>query len=341
MNDSKNIPSNQTTNSTVTTKKPLGKRRLAGLVLFCAVIALLFGSGGALIFEKYLRDAFIRWNILSNSDDHVVVREVQPVSVVRNDAVVDAVNKVNPAVVSIVVTEKAKDFLGQPITASGTGFILTADGLVATNKHVASDKNASYSVVTQSGKKYDGKVVDTDPLNDFAIIKIDAKDLPVVSLGFSDQLKLGETVIAIGNALGEYQNSVTTGVVSATNRSITAQGEDSASRLEGLIQVDAAINSGNSGGPLINLAGQVVGINTAVDVQAQNIGFAIPINDLRPAIDSVVKEGRIIRPMLGVRYVTITPEIAALNSLPVEQGALLASGNGGPALVAGGPAVKA
>jgi len=304
-----------------------GRHKLLWIVLLTAVVALVFGALGAFILERYFIDDLIAAHLVDNKEDGVIMREVQPVSVIEEDAVVDVVSKVNPAVVSIVVTDQAKNFVGQPLqqTASGTGFILTEDGLIATNAHViTASNNASFTVITQEGERFEAQVLDTDPLNDFAIVKIEASGLPVVDLGSSDQLKAGEKVIAIGNALGEYQNTVTTGIVSATNRSILAAGAGNrTSRLEGLIQVDAAINAGNSGGPLLNITGQVIGINTAVDAGAENIGFAIPINDLRPAIDSVIEEGRIIRPLLGVRYIPITSEIAALNDLPVEDGALV------------------
>jgi S1-C subfamily serine protease len=248
--------------------------------------------------------------------------------------------------VSVISHLKTRNLFDQTLdnVASGSGFFITADGLVATNKHVIDGAN-TISVLTQDGKQYDAKLVDTDPLNDFAILRIDAKNLPVVELGYSDQLKIGEQVIAIGNALGSYDNTVTSGILSGINRTIVASSESSAdsSQLEGLLQVDAPINQGNSGGPLVNLTGQVIGINTAVDKSGEGIGFAIPINDLRPAIESAIAKGKIIRPLLGVRYINITPELKSLNKLPSDKGALVTAGQNSklPAVVPDGPAAKA
>lgn len=205
---------------------------------------------------------------------------------------------------------------------SGTGFVISEDGMILTNKHVICDESASYSVIFSDGTKQDARVLDVDPLTDLAILKIEATGLVPLELGDSSLLAQGETVLAIGNALGEYQNTVTKGIVSGLNR-------DLGGNYTGLIQTDAAINEGNSGGPLINLAGQVIGINTAIrrDGQAEGLGFAIPINDAKADIESVKTQGRIIRAALGVRYQPITPELAALNDLPYEYGAYI-SGNG-------------
>jgi serine protease Do len=225
---------------------------------------------------------------------------------------------------------------------AGTGFIIKSTGLIVTNKHVVSDQ-ATYKVLTSDGKSYDPEIVAVDPLNDLALLKINASGLKAVTLGDSDKLKAGQQVIAIGNALGEYQNTVTRGIVSAIGRTITAGGSDGTSeQLEGVIQTDATINPGNSGGPLINLAGQVIGINTAMDSQGSQIGFAIPINSVKSALDSYAATGKISRPMLGIRYINITKEIAALNKLDVEQGAWVTSGSvSSPAVTPGGPADKA
>jgi len=270
----------------------------------------------------------------------------EKVSVEEDSAVVDAVKKVSPSVVSITTTVKAMGFFGNTVEqkGGGTGFVITNDGLILTNKHVISEAN-SLTVVTSDGKDYEGKVVSVDPLFDFALVKIEAKGLQVVDLGDSDKLDIGQKVIAIGNALGEYDNSVTSGIVSGRARSITASdGAGSASRLEGLIQTDAPINPGNSGGPLINIRGQVIGVNTAIDSQANSIGFALPINSAKVAINSYLKQGKIVRPYMGVRYINITREYAALNNLDVTSGALIISGSSegeALALVPGGPADKA
>lgn len=331
------------TTSEVSTKRKNAKIHQLLLTLIPTIaISLIVGTGGALVFEKYFKDDFIAAGWI-DQDDGVIVREVQPVTVTENDAVVDAVKKVNPAVVSIISEQTSVNVFNQSLenVASGSGFIVTADGIIATNKHVVEGAK-SVKVLTQAGKEYEAKILDIDPLNDFAVLKIDANDLPVVDLGYSDQVKVGERVIAIGNALGAYDHTVTTGIVSGTNRNIVAGGNGASDRLEGLLQVDAAINQGNSGGPLTNIGGQVIGINTAVDRQGEGIGFAIPVNDIRSAIESAIKDGRIIRPLLGVRYINVTPDFAAVNNLKVENGALLATGSDvASAIVPGGPADKA
>ncbi len=281
------------------------------------------------------------------------------------------VKKVTPAVVSIVITkEVAQQPIGDifnmgPFTfnfggngsngntnapkekrevGSGSGFIISSDGLIVTNRHVVEDTAATYTVVFSDGSKHDAKVLARDTVIDLAILKIDGKDLPTVPLGDSDKLELGQTVVAIGNALGEYSNSVTRGIISGINRKITAGGMMSGSEvIEQAIQTDAAINPGNSGGPLLDLDGKVIGVNTAVSQQGQSVGFAIPINIAKQSIESVKKYGRIIRPYIGVRYVLINEDMAKENQLPMSYGALISRGTnaGQLAVVPGSPADKA
>lgn len=270
----------------------------------------------------------------------------EKLTVEENSGIVDAVKKVSPSVVSITSVSKALGFWGETYEqkSGGTGFIVTNDGLILTNKHVVSSTN-DLTVITSDGKDYKGEVVATDPLFDFALVKIEAKGLPVVELGDSEKLEIGQRVIAIGNALGEYENSVTAGIVSGRARAITASDKaGSSSRLEGLIQTDAPINPGNSGGPLINISGQVIGVNTAVDATGNSIGFALPINSAKAALNSYTKKGKIVRPFMGVRYINITREFAAINKIDVNSGALILSGKetgDAVAVVPGGPADKA
>ena len=225
---------------------------------------------------------------------------------------------------------------GQPQDI-GTGFVVSAQGLVVTNKHVVSVEGASYKVITKDGKEYEAKEIHKDPSNDIAIIKIDASDLKPVELGESSNLKVGQFVIAIGTALGEFRHTVTTGVISGLGRGITAGSayQGYVERLDDVIQTDAAINPGNSGGPLLNSAGQVIGINVAVASDAQNIGFAIPINVVRDALDQFNKTGKFAsRPYLGVQYQMIGKQTAILNNVP--QGAyVLDVVEGSPAQNAG------
>jgi len=223
----------------------------------------------------------------------------------------------------------------------GSGFVISNDGLILTNKHVIADANADYTVFTNDGKKYPAKVVAKDPSNDIAVLKIEAS-LPAAVLGDSDSLKLGQTAIAIGNALGEYRNTVSVGVLSGLSRSVTASGAGVGSeKIDGVLQTDAAINPGNSGGPLLNLRGEVIGINTAIVSGAQNIGFAIPINHAKRAIESVKKTGSIKTPYIGVRYVMINEEIAKKQKLSVSEGALVRGDTNGSAVMKDSPADKA
>ena len=266
----------------------------------------------------------------------------------ESSAVIDVAKKVSPAVVSITSKAVTSGFFGgqQESDGAGTGMIVASDGLIMTNRHVVDDPTANYTVVTSDGKTYAAKVVSKDTINDVAFVRITASNLPVVELADSGTVKVGQRVVAIGNALGQYQNTVTDGIISGLSRGVTA-GDGSATggsteQLQNLLQTDAAINPGNSGGPLVNLDGQVVGMNTAVAGQAQNIGFAIPVNEVKPLIDSVKSQGRIVRPYLGVRYLPLDQQVATQNSLSVSNGAWVqASDAQNPGVVAGSPAEKA
>lgn len=283
---------------------------------------------------------------------------IKPIIVPEEEATIAAIKKIAPAVVSIIIYDEAETQVlnlssGEATTTkqrsekgSGTGFLINSNGLIITNKHVinAGSDKASYRIILNSGKEYYANLVGKDPINDLAIIKVGDKNLPFVSLGDSDKLQVGSSVIAIGNALGQYQNSATKGIVSGLGRSIQAADQANATieSLDNVIQTDADINPGNSGGPLVNLRGEVVGINTATDQSGRAIGFAIPINDAKQVINSVKASGRIIRPRIGLRYLMITPEIAKDKNLTSETGALVVSeGDGAAAVVVNSPAEKA
>jgi serine protease Do len=227
------------------------------------------------------------------------------------------------------------------VVAGGTGFIVSSDGYILTNKHVVPSDTLDYQVTLNEGSQYVARIVDKDFNNDLAILKIDVQDLPVATLGDSASLKLGQTVLAIGYTLGEYENTVTRGIVSGINRNIVA-GDYAVSGdlIDGAIQTDTAVNLGNSGGPLINLRGEVVGINTAINSEGQAIGFARPINIAKPVIASVIASGHIIRPWLGVRYIVVDDSVAAARNLPINYGALILAGESAsvPAVVPGSPA---
>jgi len=279
---------------------------------------------------------------------------------------IESVKKIAPSVVSIVISKylpKIKGIYPAPFfnpfffgdveegakekikVGGGSGFIVHPDGLILTNKHVVFDTDAEYTVVTTDLQEYPAKVVSRDPINDIAVLKINTKGLPAVRLGNSSKLELGQTVIAIGNALGMFSNTVSKGIVSGLSRSISASlGEKGQmEHLRGVLQTDVAINQGNSGGPLINLDGEVVGINTAIIYGAQNIGFSIPINWAKQDLEDIVKHGRIIKPFIGLQYVMLNKELQKKYSLPTDFGAMVVRDHtpGAVAIVPGSPAEKA
>ena len=286
--------------------------------------------------------------------------------------VVETVKNVMPAVVSIVILksleklEKELPLDLMPITpwnapelripeemidehgmvriGGGSGFIVDPNGIIVTNKHVIADPEAEYTVILNTGEKYGSEILARDPINDIAILKIKAKNLPVVPLGNSSALELGETTIAIGNALGIFRNTVSAGIVSGLSRSIAAQPDPQspAQEMRGLIQTDAAINAGNSGGPLVNIGGEAVGINAAMVYGAQNIGFAIPINTVRRDLEDLKKFGHVRRPLLGLRYLIIDETLKHKMSLPADHGALITNqGPHAPGVAPGSPAAHA
>ncbi len=229
--------------------------------------------------------------------------------------------------------------------SSGTGFFVTEDGYIITNKHVASVQNTNLFIVTNDGEELEAKFVDADPFLDIAILKVEGNGFPIAKLGDSDGIRIGQTVIAIGNTLSEFRNTVTKGVISGRDRKLTAGVSSNASEvIEQAIQTDAAINPGNSGGPLINLLGEVIGINTAVSISGQAVGFAIPINVAKRAISDIKEFGKIVRPWLGIRYTIITNEDIEDVTVQFKIGALIQSSNTkaeNDAVFIGSPADKA
>ncbi len=228
----------------------------------------------------------------------------QKQSIVEEEStVIDVVENSSPSVVSIIVQSLVFDPFNVPSSSKegiGTGFIVDPTGIIVTNSHVVND-SGDYSVVLNDGTTYEVKQIHRDPTNDLAILEVDARGLNALELGDSDALKVGQKAIAIGNALGQYSNTVTLGVVSGIARQITAGGFGTPEKTyEDVIQTDAAVNPGNSGGPLLNLSGQVIGINVATSMGADNISFAIASNTLRPVLESYFEEGRIVKPFLGV-----------------------------------------
>ncbi len=349
-------------------------------IIFIVIISLFagaLGGAGAVIWGA----GFL--NLPSNQNSSII-NNLRPssVKIQEESATTSVVSKVSPSVVSIIISKDVAKlynstgpntpfdgffgqgspfnfFFGNQIPqpaprkvpqgkqtiGGGTGFVIdSAKGLILTNRHVVDDTEADYTVLTNDGKKYEAKVLIRDSGNDLAIVQIKDAKLPALEFGDSDKIQIGQTVIAIGNALGEYRNTVTKGVISGTARNVVAgDSQGSSESLEGVFQTDAAINPGNSGGPLVNLSGQVIGINTAVNREGQLIGFAIPSNEAKRLVDNYQKYGKVVRPYLGIRYVLVTPEMARANDLPVDYGALVVRGQNDNtlAVVPGSPADKA
>jgi len=203
-----------------------------------------------------------------------------------------------------------------------SGFFISSDGYILTNRHIVEDKEASYTVVWQN-KTYLCKILVRDKITDIAILKIDGNHFPYLKFADSSQLKLGQTVIAIGNALGEFQNTVSRGIISGLSRDIKTETRENIQEFFGLIQTDAAINPGNSGGPLVNLSGKAIGICTAVILGVENIGFAIPINQAKSIFGDIKKYGKLCRPSLGVRYFLIDKDMQKLHNFPFDYGAFI------------------
>lgn len=331
---------------------------------FCgACIAIIFVGGVGFLWRAELVA------LVAGEQREVVVQE----SVLRDvaDVIPNVIEEANPAVVSIIATkdvpileqyyEQQWDPFGwfggfavprvrergaeEREIGGGSGFIVSPDGHIVTNRHVVSDEEARYTVVLSDDVRYDVTVLATDPILDIAILQLESLEGTVPYLRFSeDTLKLGETVIVIGNALAEFRNSASVGIVSGLARSITASdGRGRSEQLREVIQTDAAINPGNSGGPMLNLKGEVVGVSVATTRGADNISFALPADVVASIVTSVKETGRIVRPYLGVRYAMVTPRLQEMNNLSVDYGALIARGETREelAVLPGSPADKA
>jgi len=300
------------------------------LIIIGILIVLFISAVGGAISDRFLHYRLLnRWFPEKTSIPTVTQKIVREESIV-----IDIAEKTSPAVVTIGISKTQKfqtidpfDFFSffnsSPQTQKieqdiGTGFIVDSNGLIITNKHVVADLQAQYRIITAENKTYQVEKIYRDPSNDLAILKISAQDLAIVSLGTSENLKVGQFVMAIGTALGEFRHTVTTGVISGLGRGITAGSpfQGYIEKLDNVIQTDAAINSGNSGGPLLNSAGQVIGINVAVAQEAQNIGFAIPVDVVKTMLKNFKETGQFARPFLGIHYSIVTQKTAILNEIP-------------------------
>jgi serine protease Do len=314
------------------------------------IVLLSFGAGFA--------GSFLGNNVFDKQEPgQVTSTSNQQVTVNEDSAVIDVVSKNQDSVVSIVIsrnlTPQEQEFRRKfgvsaddsSTLGEGSGFILSAEGLIVTNRHVVNQANANYTVVLNNGTELAGKVLAKDTLLDIAIIKVEPKDVTLkpVTIGNSTDLKVGQRVVAIGNSLGEFSGTVSYGIVSGLSRSIVASDSaGSAERLDGVIQTDASINPGNSGGPLFDIQGNVIGVNVAVAQNAENIGFAIPISIVTRIIEDVEKFGEIRRPYLGVRYIPVNATIKEENKLTSDKGVLVVPGpDGEPGVLADSPAAKA
>jgi len=318
-----------------------------GTIVATAVLSAVLASGGTIAVLQgsgALRPAESGGPVASSGVDSGRVVRID-----ESSAVVDAAAKVSPAVVRITATGVTTDPFGASIPEQGvgSGVIFDPDGWILTNRHVVqtgtNEIASQLTVELKDGHRYTGTVYGVDSLTDLAIVRIQATGLPAAPIGTSADIKVGQLAIAIGSPLGTYSNSVTSGIISGTGRSVVV---DSGTRLGNLIQTDAAINPGNSGGPLLDAAGNVIGINTAVAQNSNGIGFAIPIDIARPVMSQALAGRPLARPYLGVRYEAIDLQVKAEEHLSVDRGALLISspdqtGTTQPAIIPGGPAEQA
>jgi S1-C subfamily serine protease len=327
---------------------PPPRRTGFGAILAASVLSAVLASGGTVIALKG-SGALDRNEPAPAGPTATTVGGRLPVTINESSAVIDAAAKTGPAIVRILVSGTTTDQFGGSIPEQGvgSGIIFDGQGWILTNRHVVTNSNGqtadSVTVELKDGHQYRGSVYGIDTLTDLAIVKIEATGLAAASIGSSADLQVGQLAIAIGSPLGTYSNSVTSGIISATGRSVTVQSGD---RLSNLIQTDAAINPGNSGGPLLDAIGDVIGVNTAVATDSNGIGFAIPIDLARPIMQQALAGQELSRPYIGVRYETITPQLQAENDLAVDHGARVSRATSGTgdtldAVVPGGPAEKA
>ncbi len=325
-----------------TTQTPPAKKTPFRTLIIGALIVLgsvLVGAGGVILVQE-------AQNTNGTLTSHTTVANDGNKTTTAQEATIDKViAKASPSVVSVLTKINVSNYFYGTSTeeGAGSGIIVSKDGIILTNKHVINDAS-TVSVVLADGTTYsDVKVVATDPLNDIAFLKIpDASNLPVAEIGDSSTVRVGQQVIAIGNSLGQYQNTVTSGIISGTGRPISAQSGNSVESLNDLLQTDAAINPGNSGGPLLNTSGQVIGINTAIAQNAQGIGFAIPVNATKGMLKQILAgETSPKHAYLGVRYVPVNAAVAKKFDLSVQTGAYVYADNGQAAVVNNSPADKA
>lgn len=312
-------------------------KRVIVTILIASVFGLAAGFAGSKLASITDGTDQFASRLTSGSDGNKIVTQ-------EEENLSSVVSKVSPSVVSIITQSQTTDFyLGTSTEeGAGTGIIVSEDGYVMTNKHVVAGAN-TVGVALSDGTTYaDVEVLGVDPLNDVAFLKIpNVRGLPAAELGDSTSIRVGQKVVAIGNSLGQYQNTVTSGIISGTGRPVAAQAGNEVETLTDLIQTDAAINPGNSGGPLLNFQGQVIGINTAIAADAQGIGFSIPIGATKGILKGVLAGNGVQRAYLGINYVPITADVAEFYKLSVKKGAYVFNGEGKTAVASGSPAANA
>jgi len=345
------------------------RRIIEGFVI--VIVAFLAGWSGSYAYHGLPLGEYLPFlpSVSGRSDGGQ--GDVLTTVVTEDRNLVDIIERSAPSVVSVVATkdvQTARRFGGSPFffffqdpfeaerggetterrrVGSGTGFFVDESGLIVTNRHVVADEAADYTVLLDGGREYEATVLARDPVQDIAVLRIEpeaGETFPSLDFGDSDTIRVGQTVIAIGNSLGEFSNSVSRGIVSGLGRSVTAgTGYGDTEILSGIIQTDAAINPGNSGGPLLSLSGEVIGVNVAVAQGAENVGFAIPSAQIRRIVDDVRETGKISTPFFGVRYAMVDETIQKENSLPYPYGAIVVRGNlvTDLAVVPGSPADRA
>lgn len=304
----------------VVEQKPKKERKFLKFFALILIGALIGGGIGSLITSNYIKNSLPYYSTNINNNETQIVN-ISKVIELEQSQIIDVAERVSPAVVRISTTQIVSDlFFSYETSGLGSGYLISSDGEIVTNNHVVSDAK-KITVTLSDGSEYDATIIGTDPSSDIALIKIDGKDLPYLSFGDSSTLKVGQSVIAIGNPYG-LDHTVTTGVISALERSLTF---DDGTTLVGVIQTDAAINPGNSGGPLLTLTGDVIGMNTAIQQSAQGIGFAISSSTIIKVISDIKLFGKVVWPFLGISGVSITDDIAKRNNLPTNKGVLIVS----------------
>ena len=321
------------------------------ILIFFIVLFCVLGAGFLIAQNNSLNSSWLFWPFNTEPKTVTNTEPITTATTIKESLyqskvdyeqkIINAVKQAENSVVSIVATKDLpiiesyyynpfKDFFGdddfgfyfqipqnkqkgtqKKEVSSGSGFVVDPNGYIITNRHVVEDTQAEYTVLLNDGSKHKATVVSRDPSEDFALVKIDATGLKPLKLGTADNLELGQTAIAIGNALGEFQNTVSVGVISGLHRSVQALDDNgNIATLNDVIQTDAAINPGNSGGPLLNLNGEVIGVNVAIVRSAQNIGFAIPINKIKNILNDAIKTGKITVPFIGICHTVINSDIA-------------------------------